>query len=127
MKRFGYLMIVLLVGILFAGTIACYAQRPTNTSSPDLDGYVWQKSSDQEKKAFLYGAGSAIALEYHVRAKRMEEPSRFVKGWVETFKDTSWSELATKVDEYYMKNPEKRSTHVFNVIWHELIAPRLQN
>lgn len=127
MKKYGILSLVLLVGIILAGTITSFAQTSQDQISPDVDGYVWMKSTDQEKKAFLLGAGSAVVLEYHIRTKRAEEPSRFVKGWVEAFKNMSWSELATKVDAFYTNNPERMNFHVFDVIGHEVIAPRLKN
>lgn len=91
--------------------------------APDVDGAVWMKSTDQEKRAFLFGAGSAIALEYHIREKHSEEPSLFVKGWIGAFKDVSWTQLANKIDNYYKNNPDKMHRHVFEVIWHEMIKP----
>ena len=127
MKRYGYMSIVLLVGILLAGTISSFAQTPQDHPSPDVDGYVWMKSSDQEKKAFLFGAGSAIALEYHVRDKNGEEPSKLVKGWAVGLKDMSWSELATRIDAFYTNNPDRMNYHVFQVIWHEVIAPKIKS
>ncbi len=126
MKKFGYLSAVLLAGILFLGTMACFAQDPTVKPGTELDGYSWTKSTDNEKQTFLYGAGSAIVLEYHVREKHQEEPSRFVQGWVEACADLSWTQLAAKVDDYYAANPDKLQRHVFEVLWHEVIKPRLK-
>lgn len=127
MKKFGYLSILLLAAVLFAGTMSCFAQNPSEHPRPDVDGYVWMKTTDAEKKSFLLGAGSAVAMEYHVRDKRSQEPSRFVKGWTEALKDMSWSELASKVDTFYNNNPERRSLHVFEVIWHEVVKPRFKS
>ena len=124
MKRYGYLSLFLLVGLLLAGAISSFAQAPSAHPAPDVDGYVWMKSTDQEKKAFLYGAGSAIALEYHIRDQHSEEPSKFVKGWAVVLKDMSWSELAGKIDTFYINNPDRMKFHVFEVIWHEVIAPK---
>jgi len=109
------------------GAHVCFAQKAPEHPAPDVDGVVWMKSTDQEKKAFLFGAGSAIALEYHIREKHSEEPSRFVKGWVDVFKDVSWSQLVNKVDMYYKNNPDKMQKHVFEVMWHEMIKPNLKN
>ncbi|MDP3428837.1 MAG: hypothetical protein Q8R89_00750, partial [Desulfomicrobium sp.] len=88
---------------------------------------VWMKSTDPEKKAFLFGAGTAIALEYQMRAKRSEEPSRFIKGWIEVFDNMSWAEMASKLDTFYASNPDKQSKLVFDVLWHEMIKPNLKN
>lgn len=126
MKKFGYLSILLLAAVLFVGTTSCFAQNPSEHPRPDVDGYVWLKSTSAEKRAFLLGAGSAVAMEYHLRAKHNEEPSRFIKSWTVGLKDTSWSELANKVDLYYDNNPERRDLNVFTVIWQEVIKPRFK-
>jgi len=123
MAKYFYQSLFLLAGILFLGSGTGYAQKTMEHPAPDVDGTVWMKSTDQEKKAFLFGASSAIVLEYHIRDKHSEAPSIFVKGWVEALKDMSWAELADKIDAYYRKNPDKMNRHVFEVIWHEIITP----
>lgn len=123
MKKYGIPSLLLLVGIILAGTFTSFAQT-VQDSSTDVDGYVWMKSSDQEKKAFLLGAGSAVVLEYQIREKRNEAPSPFVKGWVTALKDMSWSELATRIDTFYINNPDRVKFNVFDVIGHEVIVPR---
>ncbi|WP_243366404.1 hypothetical protein [Fundidesulfovibrio soli] len=101
----------------------CFAQEKTSHPAPDVDGQTWMSSTEPEKKAFLLGAGSALVLEYHLRDKHSEEPSRFVKGWVDGLKDMSWSELSNKLTRYYKSNPDKMNRHVFEVVWHEIILP----
>jgi hypothetical protein len=127
MKIFRYFSVFLLAGLLFTGTSSCFAQGTTANPAPDVDGFVWMKSTDPEKKAFLFGAGTAIALEYQMRAKRSEEPSKFVKGWIEVFDNMSWAEMASKLDNYYESNPDKGNRLVFDVLWHEMIKPNLKN
>jgi len=124
---FRYFSVFLLAGLLFAGSSSCFAQGTTSNPSPDVDGYVWMKSTDAEKKAFLFGAGTAVALEYQMRAKRSEEPSKFIKGWIEAFGNMSWAEMASKLDKYYEANPGKADRLVFDVLWHEMIKPNLKN
>lgn len=127
MKKHCCLPLLLFVGILFVGATASLAQNATEHPAPDVDGKVWMDSTHQEKTSFLFGAGSAVVLEYHIRATHSQEPSRFVKGWVDVLKDTSWEELAHKIDTYYKNNPDKMHRHVFEVIWHEIIAPNWKN
>lgn len=127
MKKFGYVSVFLLVGLLLAGTITSFAQTSKDQNSPDVDGYVWMKSNNMEKKAFLLGAGSAVALEYQIRERHGEAPSKFVTGWVTALGDMSWSELATRIDSFYTNNPERIQYNVFDVIGHEVIAPRVKN
>ena len=59
--------------------------------------------------------------------KRSEEPSKFVKGWIEAFDNMSWAEMASKLDNYYESNPDKGNRLVFDVLWHEMIKPNLKN
>ncbi|MEF2229701.1 MAG: hypothetical protein V3571_02130 [Pseudodesulfovibrio sp.] len=128
MKKLLYLSAPLVVGLLLAGAITSFAQAKTEqTYGPDVDGFVWVMSSDDEKKSFLFGAGSAVAMEYHVRTIRKEEPSKFIKGWTEALKDVSWSELASEVDAFYADHPDRKGVHVFEVIWQRIIAPRFDN
>jgi hypothetical protein len=127
MKQLKYVCVYLLAGLLFTASSSCFAQGTTETPAPDVDGYVWMKSTDPEKKAFLFGAGTAIALEYQMRTKRTEEPSRFIKGWLEVFDNMSWAEMASKLDQYYESNPDKANRLVFDVLWHEMIKPNLKD
>jgi hypothetical protein len=122
MSKQHALLSLLMTVFLCAGTNASFAQTQPAHPAPDVDGEVWMKSSDLEKKAFLYGAGSAFVLEYHLRDKHGQEPSKLVKGWVDGLKDMSWSDLSNRVDAYYKNNPDKMQRHVFDVIWHEVIA-----
>ena len=124
MKRQWVVGVFLLAGILFAGVSTCLAQdAQVNTAAQELDGTAWMHSSAKEKKAFLLGAGSAIVLEYHVREKYSQEPSVFVKGWVEGLKGISWLDMVNRIDAYYKANPDQMQRHVFEVIWQDIITP----
>jgi hypothetical protein len=123
MKKKLCLFLFLCAGIIFSGASSCLAQQAKDHPAPDVDGAVWMNSTDQEKKAFLFGASSAVVLEYHVREKHSEEPSLFIKGWVEGLKDMSWTDLANRIDTYYRNNPDQIHRHMFDVIWHEVIMP----
>lgn len=127
MKKFHCLGTVLIACLLIAATSIDFAQASAEHPTPDVDGTVWMKSTELEKQSFLFGAGSAIVLEYYVRDKHSEEPSKFVKGWVDGLKGMSWAELSNKLDIYYKSNPDKIQRNVFEVIWHEVIKPNLKS
>ena len=127
MKKLRYACVYLIAAFFFTTSSACFAQGTTGSPSPDVDGYVWMKSTDPEKKAFLFGAGTAIALEFQMRAKRSEEPSKFIKGWIEAFDNMSWAEMASRLDRYYESHPDNANRLVFDVLWHEMIKPNLHN
>lgn len=112
-----------LMSLLLLGAGSALAQNAMENSDPDIDGKVWMHSTDSDKRAFLLGVSNAVVLEYHLRTKRSQEPSRFVQGWVAAFKDARWSEIVGKVDAYYANNPTKMHRNVLDVVWHEMIAP----
>lgn len=124
MKKFNILAITLIAGLLF------FAVSPGRTQStqlsPELDGRIWLDSTSAEKRAFLYGVGSATVLEYHIRTKHDEQPSRFVSGWVEVFKDQTWSDVEKTVDRYYANNPDRLNENVLKVIWQIMIKPNVK-
>ncbi len=125
MKKINMMALTLVVGLLF------FAVSPGRTQStqisPELDGKIWLDSSSAEKRAFLYGVGSATVLEYHIRTKHDEQPSRFVSGWVEVFRDQTWSDVEKAVDNYYANNPGNLNEHVLQVIWQNMIKPNMKN
>jgi len=127
MKIRHFVFTFLLAALFCIWSIPSNAQNATSHPAPDVDGVVWMKSSDLEKKAFLFGAGSALVLEYHLREKHSQEPSKLVIGWVDGLKDMSWSDLSNAIDAYYRANPDKMQRDVFDVIWHEIIAPKRKN
>jgi hypothetical protein len=118
-----YLLMFTLVSLLLLGASSALAQGAMENSDPDIDGRVWTHSTDSDKRAFLLGVSNAVVLEYHLRTRRSEEPSRFVKGWLGAFKDSKWSEMVSRVDAYYASNPTKLQRNVLDVVWHEMIAP----
>jgi hypothetical protein len=123
MKRLSLLSMLVLVGCILLGTSAGFTQTPMDNSDPDINGKVWIQSSESDKRAFLLGVSNAVVLEYHVREKHGEVPSRFVKGWIAAFRDSRWTEMVSKVDAYYANNPEKLHRHVLDVVWHDVIIP----
>jgi hypothetical protein len=125
MNHAKYLMMTMLAAIVLLAASTGWSQD--TAGPPDVDGATWMKSNSEEKRAFLYGAGSAFVLEYFIRTKHDEEPSRFVKGWVEVFKSQTWGDLEQALDRYYTKNPDRMNEHVFHVIWRYIIQPNLKS
>lgn len=125
MKNKYALAMVLFLGVLFLA--AGPGRAVQQSDSPDVDGTVWSKSTSVEKRSFLFGAGNVVALEYKFRMKKEEKPSKFVRGWVEVFKDRSWADLEQSVDRYYADHPDRMNEHVFHAIWHSMIKPYMKD
>ena len=124
MKKVHLLTMAVLAGVLLLAANPGWAQE--KAAPPDVDGTIWMKSSSSEKRAFLYGAGSAFVLEYYIRTKHEEQPSRFVQGWVDVFKSQTWGDLEKALDQYYTQHPDKMNEHVFHVIWNQMIKPNMK-
>jgi len=99
-------------------------------------GAVWEKTTESNKTAFLFGVESAITVEYFVNAKVAEKAAKagkrpvytlspFERGWMKAFKDVKRAEIIKMVDEWYAANPKSLDRPVLSIIWYELIAPRL--
>ena len=51
--------------------------------------------------------------------------SPFEKGWMKAFKGVSRADVVKMVDTWYAANPQSLDRPVMNVIWREIIEPRL--
>lgn len=89
----------------------------------ELTGKQWVLSSTAEKLSFLYGASSIIAIEDMGAMKAQKPASRFVKGWMKAFKNTTLPEMQSQIDAWYAAHPDQQDRHVLSVIWYELIEP----
>ena len=99
-------------------------------------GVAWQKTPEAEKLAFLFGVETAITVEYFVNGKVVEKAAKegkrpvytlspFEKGWMKAFKGVSRAEVVKLVDDWYAANPQRLERPDMNVIWREIIEPRL--
>lgn len=120
-----------------AATAGAQEQAPrSNDPIAQLTGEVWQKTSPDNKEAFLFGMETAIAVEYAVNGKLTEAAaargknpvstlSPFEKAWGKAFKNTTRRQIMQEVDAWYAKNPDELSRPVMNVLWYQVIQPRL--
>jgi hypothetical protein len=115
--------LVAAVGLVVLTAGGLWAAQP---DVPEVTGTVWMKSTQQEKLAFLVGAGSAVAIENHVDSKS-GAPSKFVTGWIDAFGDETWSDVAIRVDKYYSAHPDMNERLVMDVLWKEMIMPDLKS
>lgn len=124
MKGIRHVMtLAVAVGLVLAASGGLLAAQP---DVPDVTGTVWMKSTQQEKLAFLVGAGSAVAIESHIDAKN-GAPSKFTTGWIDAFGDETWSDVAARVDKYYSAHPDMTDRLVMDVLWKDLIMSDLKS
>lgn len=110
--------------------------NPAGNPVDQFTGEIWVNSPASDKLAYLFGIDSAVAVEYFINseltakaAKAGKKPvytlSPFEKGWMKAFANMSRSDISKLVDEWYANNPKELQRPVLNVMWYELIAPRL--
>lgn len=106
--------------IVLVSTYFAWAAAP---QPAELTGEQWVQSSSAEKRSFLYGAASIVAIE-KIGAQRTGNPaSFFVESWENAFKDATIPQIQQKLDAWYAEHPDQKNRHVFEVIWYELIRP----
>ena len=92
-----------------------------------LTGSTWQKATQAEKVAFVWGFCHAVTIEHslmqQVPALKVENFSaKVVEGMVGVKMDN----VVRTVDEYYAANPSKVDAPVVRVMWDMLIKPKLK-
>lgn len=100
-----------------------------------LTGKVWQESKPENKQAWLFGVDTAVAVEHAVADKMQQQKGKrkgafqmspFVSGWIEAFgKGDTRKEIIGQVDQWYAANPDKLERPVMDVIWYEIVQPRI--
>lgn len=139
MKKFFTCLVVVAIFALAHTPVGAEENSEVQKTNPveQFTGNLWQKSTEDEKKAFLFGIDTAVAIEYFISkesvtksAKKGKKPvytlSPFEKAWMKAFQNVSRTELAGMVSEWYEKNPEELSKPVLEVIWYQIIQPRLK-
>ncbi len=92
--------------------------------APLVDGSVWTVSTEEEKEAYLVGAGNFMTVEYIVQSKAETAPSdeqSAVSAWWGALEDTTINDLVGAVDSFYGNNPDKMDVPVLVVIWNTFV------
>jgi hypothetical protein len=92
-----------------------------------LNGTIWQKASQDEKVAFLWGFCHVVTIE---QALMSQYPQLKVENYsakvVEGMAGMKLNDIVLKVDEYYAANPTQLDTAVVRVMWDTVIKPNLK-
>lgn len=132
---------VLALCLAFCAGPLCAAEEASSEQAPNpveqFTGKYWVNTELTSKEAYLFGIESAIAIEYYINsrlaaksAKAGKKPaftlSPFEKGWMEAFRDTPRKQIVADVDKWYSDHPDQLGRPVLDVIWYQLIAPKLK-
>ena len=94
---------------------------------PLLRGEVWQKMTQDEKIAFLWGAAHVIVVEREMVAYFPQlENQNFSMKVAQGMPHATMNDIARRVDEFYAAHPGKLDEPVVAVIWDEMVKPNLK-
>ncbi len=129
------LCLILTMLVVFNASIAFAEQNPL----AQLTGKVWVESPKNVKESFLYGVECAVAMEYLTAKISAEEAGKeisheeivrsltaFPENWILAFQGVERTAIAEKLDSWYMENPTEMERPVFNVLWYEIMEPKLE-
>jgi hypothetical protein len=87
------------------------------------DGTLWMESTPQERKAFILGAHSMMALEATYAKKRgTPAPLAGTKAAI-ALDQMSLDEITDRITNWYKANPGRRAMPVIGVIWKDMVEP----
>ena len=115
-------LICMLFGVLISGVSA-----KEEIKAPLLTGETWVQMSQDQKSAYIWGAGDIIDLEQEIMEIYPElKRDSFVSKAVEGIGDVKISDIVSTVDSYYKENPDKIELSVIRVVWDTMIRPNIK-
>ncbi len=125
---------VLALLVLCTASFALAQQNPLRL----LTGDVWMASTEENKKALIFGVECAITVEYEAAehfAKKDGKPSDrkaiiaslspFARHWIQAFEKTDRNAIVNEIDAWYTSHSDQKKTPVFKVLWKEIMKPKL--
>ena len=128
MKHHSKMSIIgfVLLGMVFAGWNSGFCQQ-SEIKAPLLTGKTWTIMSQDQKTAYIWGAGDVIDLEQELMDIYPElRQENFAMKSAEGIGDVTINEIVSSVDSFYKENPAKKSLTVMEVIWHAMIKPNIK-
>ena len=110
-------LIYMSLGALSSGVLA-----QDEIKAPLLTGKTWINMSQDQKAAYIWGAGDIIDLEQEIMEIHPElKRESFVTKAVEGIGDVKINDIVSTVDSFYKENPDKVNLSVIRVVWDYLL------
>lgn len=96
-------------------------------TKPDLsfpDGEEWPNATEREKMAYLLGIRDMAWAEYQLTGPNPKHRTLVAK-WIESLDGMTLRQVMETVDAYYKANPDKQQQTVFEVVWFQLVKPKI--
>jgi hypothetical protein len=92
-----------------------------------LTGTIWQKATQDEKVAFVWGFCHVVTIEQGLMETFPQlKVENFSAKVVEGMAGMKMNNIVRKVDEYYAANSSQIEAPVVRVIWDTVIKPNLK-
>lgn len=119
-----------LTGGLSGWTVAQAAETATEAASTSIDlslpnGENWGRATEREKMAYLLGIRDMAAVEYQLIGPNKPKHRTVVKNWVEALDGMTLRQIMETVDTYYKAHPDKQQQPVFEVVWFQMVEPKV--
>ena len=115
-------LICMSLGALSSGVLA-----QDEIKAPLLTGKTWINMSQDQKSAYIWGAGDIIDLEQEIMEIYPElKRESFVTKAVEGIGDVKINDIVSTVDFFYKENPDKIDLSVIRVVWDTMIKPNIK-
>jgi hypothetical protein len=92
-----------------------------------LNGAIWQKASQDEKVAFVWGFCHVVIIEEALMDVYPQlKVENFSAKVAEGMTGVKMNDIVRKIDEYYAAHPSDLEEPVIRVMWETLIKPNLK-
>lgn len=105
-----------------ADTAAPVAPTQIDLSLPD--GADWTPATEREKLAYLLGLRDMAAVEYQLIGPKPKHRTATAK-WVQALDGMTLRQIMEAVDAYYKAHPDKQQQPVFEVVWFQMVEPKI--
>ncbi len=125
-NRISWILQIVLICMAF-GALSSEVSAKEEIKAPLLTGKTWVQMSQDQKSAYIWGAGDIIDLEQEIMEIYPElKRDSFVTKAVEGIGDVKISDIVSTVDSYYKANPDKIELSVIRVVWDTMIKPNIK-
>jgi hypothetical protein len=95
---------------------------------PLLTGYTWQKMSQDEKVAFVWGLGHVATMERESAEQNLDlKRTGFAMKLSAGIAGVSMNRIVADVDNYFSENSAKATDPVIKVIWDSYVSSGLRS
>lgn len=115
------------IASLLCVSLASAETADTNTS-PDMKlvtGEHWSQSTDELRKAYLYGIGNMLELEQAMQDGAVSSKNSTVPVLIKALSPMTLDQVADSLTNWYSSHPDQAQRPVVEVLYVEIAQPRL--